>query len=82
MPTSWLRHWLDFRMYIESPTNQIFPIIENRLLEKIQNKYVVTIWGPYDENHTIVRFVCSWATKKTTIQEFYSDLVTFLNMPK
>ena len=73
---------LDFRMYIESPTNQIFPIIENRLLEKIQNKYVVTIWGPYDENHTIVRFVCSWATKKTTIQEFYSDLVTFLNMPK
>lgn len=73
---------LDFKMYIESPTNQIFPIIENRLLEKIQNKYIVTPWGPYDENHTIVRFVCSWATKKTIVQEFYTDLVTFLNMPK
>lgn len=67
------------KMYIDSPTNQIFPILDNTLLEKIKTQYIVTEWGPYDDEHTIVRFVCSWATKKADIQQFYNDLVRFVN---
>ena len=66
-------------MYIDSPTNQIFPILENRILEKIKRNYIVTEWGPYDKDHTIVRFVCSWATRKENIQDFYNDLVAYVN---
>lgn len=66
-------------MYIDSPTNQIFPILENGLYEKIRSNYIVTEWGPYDKSHTIVRFVCSWATGKDKIQDFYNDLVMYLN---
>lgn len=64
-------------MYIDSPTNQIFPIIDNKLLKKIKEKYVVTEWGKYDSTHTIVRFVCSWATKEENIKDFYRDMKIF-----
>ena len=66
-------------MYIDSPTNQIFPILENKVYEKIKANYAVTEWGPYDKDHTIVRFVCSWATEKGAIQDFYNDLVMYVN---
>ncbi len=66
-------------MYIDSSTNQIFPILENRVLEKIKSNYTVTEWRPYDKDHTIVRFVCSWATQKAAIQDFYNDLVMYIN---
>ncbi|MDO4197876.1 MAG: aminotransferase class I/II-fold pyridoxal phosphate-dependent enzyme [Erysipelotrichaceae bacterium] len=69
------RHF-DIPLYIDSPTNQIFPILENSVLEKIQEKYVVSVWGKYDETHTITRFCCSWATKKENIEDFYRDLRT------
>lgn len=65
------------QMSCDSPTNQVFPIIENSLLAKIQEKYRVSVWGKYDDNHTIVRFCCSWATKLEDIKQFYRDLVLF-----
>lgn len=64
-------------MYIDSQTNQIFPVISNKLLEKIKTKYLVTEWGKYDDERTIVRFACSWATKKEDLEEFFDDLVHF-----
>ena len=70
------------KMYIDSPTNQIFPIIENKLLKKIKIKYDVLEWGKYDDNHTITRFVCSWATSKKDIQNFYDDLIKFTRKTK
>ena len=65
----------NIEMYIDSPTNQIFPIIENELLKKIRKEYQILEWGPYDDKHTTVRFVCSWATKKETIDRFAEDLL-------
>ncbi len=65
------------KMYLESYTNQIFPILDNKLLEKIKEKYVVTIWDKYDENNTVVRFVCSWATKQENIDQFAQDMEEF-----
>lgn len=62
-------------MYIDSSTNQIFPIIENKLLEKIRKDYQILTWSPYDDNHTVVRFVCSWATRNETIEKFNEDLI-------
>lgn len=70
---------LGIKMYIDSPTNQIFPIIEDSLLEKIKNDYTFITWGRYDRNHSIARFVCSWATKKDDVQQLYKDLLRYKN---
>lgn len=68
----------NIRLFVDSPTNQIFPILENALLEKIKTKYEVSDWCKYDENHTVVRFVCSWATKQENIDDFVKDFNSFI----
>ena len=68
----------NIQMYMESSTNQIFPIINNKLLEKIKTKYEVSDWCKYDDENTVVRFVCSWATKQENIDAFKQDFETFI----
>lgn len=54
---------LGYKEYIDSPTNQLFIIIDNDKYEKLKEYAEVTYWGIYDDNNTIIRFVTSWATK-------------------
>lgn len=68
----------NIQMYIESPTNQIFPILDNKLLAKLREKYLIGDWCKYDEQHTVVRFVCSWATKQNNIDRFKQDFIEAL----
>ena len=65
-------------MYTESSTNQIFPILENSLIKQIFTKYSAEVWCKYDQTHTVVRFVCSWATKQENIDEFIIDCKNFM----
>ena len=62
------------KMYIDSDTNQIFPILSNKTISKLKKKYIFITWGPYDKNHSIVRFVCSWATVPGKVEELCKDL--------
>ena len=50
------------KMFIDSPTNQQFPILEDSKMEKLKEKLAFTEWEKYDEDHTIVRFATSWST--------------------
>lgn len=68
----------NIELYTDSPTNQVFPILENGLIEKLSTKYGFETWGKYDDNHTIVRFVCSWATKQENIDAFKEDFKQML----
>lgn len=63
-----------YRMFIESYTNQIFPIIDNKLVKQLKKNYEFIEWGPYDKNNTIVRFVCSWATNEEKVKQLCKDL--------
>ncbi|MBQ1478364.1 MAG: threonine aldolase [Erysipelotrichaceae bacterium] len=63
----------DIPFFMETTTNQIFPILPDTLLKKIEEKYTVTFWEKYDETHSVVRFVCSWATQKEALIDFYKD---------
>lgn len=49
-----------------SPSNQIFPIISNELIEELQKKYSFYIWEKIDENNSAIRLVTSWATQQNT----------------
>lgn len=64
-------------MFVESSTNQIFPILSDSLIEKLRTKYSFETWSKYDETHTVVRFVCSWATKQENIDAFKADFEEF-----
>lgn len=51
-----------YRLYFESPTNQIFVVIENDALKKLGEKVEYSFWEKYDDNHTVIRFATDWGT--------------------
>lgn len=60
-------------MATDSSTNQQFPILENTLVAKLRESYQFQDFEPYDKNHTVVRFVTSWATKREAVEQFVKD---------
>ena len=58
-----------YKLLIDSPTNQIFPILSNEKLEALSEKVVFEWWEPYDEEHSVVRFATSFATKMSDVEE-------------
>lgn len=63
-----------YRSLVQSGTNQIFVIVPNDAMEKLNKKYVSSNNGPYDENHTVLRFCTSWATNPTDAAELIEDI--------
>lgn len=59
-----------YQFYIESPTNQMFLLLENRRMEELAKEVAFSFWEKVDENHTAVRFVTSWATSEEDIKKF------------
>ena len=62
-----------YRMYLDSPTNQQFVILENDFMDSIRDKVGFCFWEKYDEHHTVVRFATSWSTTDADID--YLDSV-------
>ena len=58
-----------YRFYFESPTNQQFVIVENSKMGELSKRVVFSFWGKYDENHTVIRFATSWATKREDVEK-------------
>ncbi|NEU05603.1 threonine aldolase family protein [Clostridium senegalense] len=59
---------------IDSPTNQIFPILENNLIEKLQEKFGFYVWKKINDTHSAIRLVTSWATKEEAVTEFINEV--------
>ena len=64
-----------YKFFIDSPTNQIFVVLENSFYKMLSQRVRMGFWEKYDEGHTVVRFATSWATTDTDIDE----LETILN---
>ena len=62
------------RMWIPSTTNMQFPILTKKQQEFLAEKYVPEFWGRYDEEHDIVRFCTSWATKEENVDALCRDI--------
>ena len=59
---------------VESPTNQLFPIVPDTLLEKLRSKYAVTYMNRVDATHSCIRLCTSWATREADVRAFCRDL--------
>jgi threonine aldolase len=57
-----------------SPSNQIFPILPNWLIAKLQEKYSFYVWSKFDDDNSTIRLVTSWATTESAVTAFIDDL--------
>ncbi len=55
-------------------SNQIFPILPNQLIEKLEKKYGFYVWSKINETNSAIRLVTSWATKEEFVDKFILDL--------
>lgn len=63
-----------FRLFFDSPANQIFFIIENSNIAKLSEKAEFSFWEKYNENHTVLRCAVSWATSNENVNSL-CDLI-------
>ena len=63
-----------YKFFLDSPTNQIFIVLENSRLEELKKDVSFGFWEKYDETHTVVRIATSWATKPESVKKL-ADLL-------
>ncbi|MBE6734496.1 MAG: aminotransferase class I/II-fold pyridoxal phosphate-dependent enzyme [Ruminococcaceae bacterium] len=61
-----------YKLSVDSPTNQQFIVVDNEQHKKLSEIAVFENWERLDKEHTVVRFVTSWATKKETVEKLIS----------
>ena len=58
-----------YRFYIDSPTNQIFVIMDNARLKELSKEVVYSFWEKYDDTHSVIRIATCWGTKIELVNE-------------
>ncbi len=65
---------LGFNFLTKPESNQIFPILPNTIIRKLEEAFGFYAWQKIDDKQTAIRLVCSWKTEKKQIEAFLSDL--------
>ena len=65
-----------YQFFLETPTNQIFIILEDEVLHRLEEQAEFSFWEKYDDSHTVIRIATSWATTK----EHTDALIELLKM--
>ena len=55
-------------------SNQIFPILPQKLIEKLRQNYAFYDWVKIDEEYTAVRLITSWTTDEKIIDQFILEV--------
>ena len=56
-----------YSFYLDSPTNQQFVILTMKQIGELQKQVSFDLWDKLDEEHQVVRFATSWATKEQDV---------------
>lgn len=56
-----------YRFYLETGTNQQFIVLERAQMEALSSQVSFGFWENLDDQHTVVRFATSWATRPEDI---------------
>lgn len=65
---------LGYSFQTASPTNQIFPILPNPIIEPMSELYRFYVWCKVDRDTSALRLVTSWATPESAVDSFLADL--------
>lgn len=63
-----------YSLLAETETNQVFPILPNALIERLQDQFSFYIWQPVDEHTSVVRLVTSWATEEAQVDRLLAEV--------
>ena len=58
---------LGVELYMDSPTNQIFPILPERIVQALRDSFAVDFITGLDDGRSVIRFCTSWATPKENV---------------
>ena len=61
-------------MFIPNTTNQVFVVLDNKLMDKLSKNFIFEFEDKIDKNHTCVRFCTSWATSDESIDALIAAL--------
>ena len=60
--------------FVDSVSNQQFPILPNGAVAVLRHKYSFEVWEKVDQAHTAVRFCTSWSTTDQNVDALIADL--------
>ena len=63
-----------YQIYIDSPTNQQFIVMENGRLQELSEHVRYGFWEKFDDTHTVIRLATDWATTREDIGTLMSFL--------
>lgn len=61
-------------LFVNSTTNQQFPILPNGAMAALEGKYSFEVWEKADAEHTAVRFCTSWSTADGDVDALIADI--------
>jgi threonine aldolase len=61
-------------LYFESPTNQLFVVLNNRQREYLESKVDISFWEQLDENKVVMRIATSWSTTREEVDKLLEIL--------
>ena len=59
---------LGIPMLIDSPSNQLFPVLSNETVEALSKTVSFEHWSTVDDAHRCIRFVTAWHTTKEDVE--------------
>ena len=62
------------RFFVRSLTNQIFPILRTRDVERLERDFLFERWETIDDSFTAIRFVTSWNTTEEEVDALLSHI--------
>lgn len=63
-----------FGFLAETFTNQIFPILRNEQIEKLQKNFDFYVWKKVDSEFSAIRIITSWATGDDVVEGFVNEI--------
>ncbi|MBO4235241.1 MAG: low specificity L-threonine aldolase [Firmicutes bacterium] len=58
-----------YKYYFETPSNQIFIVLDNEKLAKLGEKVRYEFWEKFDDSSTIIRLCTSWSTTDEEVDD-------------
>ena len=63
-----------YSFYVHPCTNQLFPILPVKTVDKLLQEFKFYVQNEVDERHYAVRLVTSWATTRESVDKFQDFL--------
>ncbi len=67
---------VEIPLYIDSKTNQQFPILTKGQMAYFAEDFTYEIWKELDDERTVVRFCTSWATNRKDVQMLIDKIIS------